>query len=57
VNGLRQRNGTHAGVVSIFMSKGIENQSLPVDGNRLQVRDFTYVDDVVECNLLSAKAI
>lgn len=54
VYGPRQRGGAYAGVISIFISNAIESQPLLIDGDGLQTRDFTYIDDVVECNLLSA---
>ncbi|MDR7492524.1 MAG: GDP-mannose 4,6-dehydratase, partial [Armatimonadota bacterium] len=34
----------------------LEGQPLPVHGDGLQSRDFTYVDDVVEANLQAAAA-
>ena len=52
VYGPRQGNGGEGGVISIF-AKAIANGSpLTVYGDGDQTRDFIYVDDVVEANIL-----
>ncbi|NHI82930.1 MAG: SDR family NAD(P)-dependent oxidoreductase [Candidatus Thorarchaeota archaeon] len=54
VYGPRQRGGSYAGVISIFFKKAFENQALPIFGDGTSTRDFTYVEDVVQANLLAA---
>ena len=54
VYGPRQRGGSYAGVISIFISKALANEEITVEGDGLQTRDFTYVKDVAECNKLAA---
>jgi len=54
VYGPRQRGGDYAGVISIFIRSALANKTLPIDGNGLQSRDFTYITDVVNANLLAA---
>ena len=51
VYGPRQNPNGEAGVVAIF-SKNISKGENPIiNGDGLQTRDFTYIDDVVEANL------
>ena len=38
---------TYAAVIPAFLSAGMQNQPLPVHGDGMQCRDFTYVDTVV----------
>jgi len=40
---------------SRFIAAGLANEPISVLGDGLQVRDFTYVDDVVEGTMLAAK--
>jgi len=54
VFGPRQRGGSYAGAISIFIKNGFSNQPFPIFGDGTQTRDFTFVDDVVECNILAA---
>jgi UDP-glucose 4-epimerase len=56
VFGPRQRSGTYAGVISIFIRQAINGEDLTIDGNGLQTRDFTFVDDVVKANLVVAQS-
>lgn len=44
----------YSGVISIFMSKAVENAAPMIYGDGGQFRDFIYVRDVVTANLLSA---
>jgi len=46
----------YSGVISIFMTKALQNQPAVIYGNGDQSRDFIYVQDVVKANLLSAAA-
>jgi UDP-glucose 4-epimerase len=43
----------YAAVIPTFIVKAIGNEPLPVQGDGLQTRDFVYVDDVVQANLLA----
>ncbi|ASJ16223.1 nucleoside-diphosphate sugar epimerase [Thermococcus chitonophagus] len=54
VYGPRQ-SSAYAGVISIFMRNAIKNKPLTIFGDGKQTRDFIYVKDVVEANLLVAK--
>lgn len=56
VYGPRQRGGAYAGVISIFIKQAQNGMPLTIDGHGLQTRDFTYVDDVVTCNLLALES-
>ncbi len=56
VYGPRQRGGSYAGVMAIFISQALKNRPLFVDGDGQQTRDFTYIDDAVDCNLLAAQS-
>lgn len=46
----------YSGVISIFMSKALQNQAAVIYGDGNQSRDFIYVQDVVKANLLAATA-
>ena len=46
----------YSGVISIFMTKALQNQAAVIYGNGDQSRDFIYVQDVVKANLLAATA-
>ncbi|MFX1579450.1 MAG: SDR family NAD(P)-dependent oxidoreductase [Promethearchaeota archaeon] len=52
--GPRQRGGSYAGVISIFINNGFTNQPFPIFGDGTQTRDFTFVRDVVDCNIRAA---
>ncbi|MFA4641042.1 SDR family oxidoreductase [Pyrococcus kukulkanii] len=54
VYGPRQ-SSAYAGVISIFMRNAIKNEPLTIFGDGKQTRDFIYVKDVVEVNLLVAQ--
>ncbi|MDO8563531.1 MAG: NAD-dependent epimerase/dehydratase family protein [Nanoarchaeota archaeon] len=55
VYGPRQDAKGEAGVVSIFIDKLIKNEDLVVFGDGEQTRDFVFVKDVVNANLLAMK--
>ena len=55
VYGPRQDAKGEAGVVSIFVDKLLKNEDLIVFGNGEQTRDFVFVKDVVNANLLAIK--
>ncbi|HXH22461.1 MAG TPA: NAD-dependent epimerase/dehydratase family protein, partial [Dehalococcoidia bacterium] len=46
----------YAAVIPRFILWGLRSQPLEVHGDGTQSRDFTYVDNVVEANLLAARA-
>lgn len=45
--------GDYAAVIPRFIKFALAGKPLPVFGDGLQTRDFTYVDNVVEANLLA----
>jgi nucleoside-diphosphate-sugar epimerase len=53
VYGPRQREGQYSGVIPIFIGKALRNENPVIFGDGTQMRDFTYVDDVVKANILS----
>lgn len=55
VYGPRQGNGGEGGVISIFCEQVAKGETLVVYGDGTQTRDFVYVDDVVEANLLGLR--
>ena len=54
VYGLPMELNEYTGVISIFLRRLAEQQPLVIYGDGLQVRDFVYVDDVVQANLRAA---
>ncbi|MHA1651740.1 MAG: SDR family oxidoreductase [Candidatus Helarchaeota archaeon] len=54
VYGPNQVASPYSGVISIFISRILQNQSPIIFGDGTQTRDFTFVKDVVEANLLAA---
>jgi UDP-glucose 4-epimerase len=46
----------YAAVIPRFILWGLQNAPLEVHGDGTQSRDFTYIDNVVEANLLAARA-
>lgn len=58
VFGPRQRaDSPYAAVIPLFMQAALEGQALPINGDGLQSRDFTYVSNVVRANLLAATVV
>lgn len=53
VYGPRQNGQGEAGVVAIFIEKFLAAQQPVINGDGLQTRDFVYVADVVEANILA----
>ena len=49
-------NSQYAAVIARFIQGGLRGQPLEVHGDGTQSRDFTYIDNVVEANLLAGKA-
>jgi UDP-glucose 4-epimerase len=56
VYGPRQNAHGEAGVVAIFAGRLLEGQSIVINGNGAQTRDFVYVSDVVAANLAASEA-
>jgi UDP-glucose 4-epimerase len=57
VFGPRQDPTSHySGVIAKFITAAIERTEYVVNGDGSQARDFTYVDNVVQANLLALKA-
>ena len=55
VYGERQNlGGAYATVVGIFINQLLKSESLTINGDGNQRRDFTYVGDVVSANILAA---
>jgi len=52
VYGPRQDPEGEAGVVAIFIQKLLNNEQAVINGNGRQTRDFVFVEDVVEANLV-----
>jgi nucleoside-diphosphate-sugar epimerase len=46
----------YSGVISIFMTQAVNNESVIIYGDGNQSRDFIFVQDVVKANLLAATA-
>jgi nucleoside-diphosphate-sugar epimerase len=53
VYGLRQRPDM---AIHKFVNAVFKGDEIPVFGDGMQTRDFTYVDDAVEANILGAKS-
>ena len=46
----------YAAVIPLYIRLGLQGERLEIHGDGLQSRDFTYVSNVVEANILAAKA-
>jgi len=55
VYGPRQQHDNEGGVVSIFSNNIISSQPVSIYSNGKQTRDFIFVKDVVEANILSSQ--
>jgi len=56
VYGRRQDpNGDYAAVIPRWITKALKGEDLPINGDGKQTRDFTYIDDVVNANILALK--
>ena len=53
VYGPRQDPKGEAGVVAVFISKLLKKQQPVINGNGKQTRDYVYVDDVAQANILA----
>jgi UDP-glucose 4-epimerase len=52
VYGPRQREGPYSGVVPAFVGSVLAGKPLVINGDGSQTRDFTYVQDAVQANVL-----
>jgi UDP-glucose 4-epimerase len=48
-------NGPYAAVIPLMMRAALTGAPVPLYGDGKQTRDFTYIDNVVEANLLAAE--
>ncbi|MFW9898250.1 MAG: SDR family oxidoreductase [Candidatus Thorarchaeota archaeon] len=55
VYGPRQRDSPYSGVIAIWLGRILRNEDLIIYGDGEQSRDFTYVEDVIQGNLLIAE--
>jgi UDP-glucose 4-epimerase len=57
VYGRRQDpNSDYAAVIPKFIAKSLRNEPIPIEGDGLQTRDFTYIDDVIKANIKALTA-
>jgi len=47
------QSSQYAGVITAFIKNAIEGKDIVIHGDGNQVRDFVYVDDVVEANIMA----
>ena len=55
VFGPRQKDSPYSGVIAIWLGRILKNKELIIFGNGEHSRDFTYIKDVVQANLLAAE--
>ena len=55
VFGPRQKDSTYSGVIAIWLGNIIRDEDLTIFGDGKNSRDFTYIKDVIQSNLLVAK--
>lgn len=48
--------GAYAAVIPLFIEGVLKNQPIAIDGDGSQTRDFTFVENVVQANILAAFA-
>jgi UDP-glucose 4-epimerase len=56
VYGPRQLKKSESGVIAIFTKSALRGEPLIIFGDGLQTRDFVYISDVVEANILAAES-
>ena len=54
VFGPRQKDSNYSGVIAIWLGRILRNEDLIINGNGKNSRDFTYIKDVIQANLLAA---
>ena len=57
VYGPRQRDSPYSGVIAIWLGRILRNEDPLIYGDGEQSRDFTYVNDVIQGNLLVAEHV
>ena len=55
VYGPRQSYNDYSGVITIFINRVLNDENPIIFGDGKQSRDFTYIDDVVQANLIAAE--
>lgn len=55
VFGPRQKDSTYSGVIAIWLGRIIRDEELIIFGDGENSRDFTYIKDVVNANILAGK--
>ena len=55
VFGPRQKDSTYSGVIAIWLGHIIKNEELTINGDGKISRDFTYIKDVIQANLLATR--
>lgn len=55
VFGPRQRDSPYSGVIAIWLGRLINNRNLIIFGDGNQSRDFTYIKDVIQANILAVE--
>jgi len=55
VFGPRQKDSTYSGVIAIWLGNILRNEDLILFGDGKISRDFTYIKDVIQANLLAAQ--
>jgi len=55
IYGPRQRDSPYSGVIAIWVGRIIRNEDLIIFGDGENIRDFTYVKDIVQANLLAVE--
>jgi UDP-glucose 4-epimerase len=53
VYGPRQTHGPYSGVITKFINRLLENKPPVIYGDGTQTRDFIYIEDIVEANMLA----
>lgn len=58
VFGARQNpNGPYAAVIPVWISNLLKNQAIYINGDGETTRDFCYIENVIQANLLAATAV
>ncbi len=52
--GIGQTLSDYVGVISIFINQALNNRPITIFGDGAQTRDFVYVEDIAEANMLAA---
>jgi len=55
VFGPRQKDSAYSGVIAIWIGNIIRDEDLKIFGDGKNSRDFTYIKDVIQANLLAVK--